>query len=755
MSEGQNTGSIESREDFKNDERGQYQYWLTELSASQKMLGKWHKQSDKIVSRYIDDRAGTADSDRSGPGVNFRLNLFNSNVKTISSMLYGRLPKIEVSRRNASQNDDVGRVAAETVERLLALDLEDNGKEYDSVFRATLLDRLLPGLGCARVRYAFESEEVALEKDELTDVGAESYDSDNEADEDDEAETETKIINESAPIDYYHWSDVLWGWARTFSEVPWISFRSYLSKDGATERFSAELAEKLSYKNQKPTASDDSAADSDETSEWMKAEVWEIWDKAAKKVVWVSLGCDEVLDTKDDPLKLSGFYPNPPFFIANATTSLYKPTPDYHLAQDLYNEIDVLQTRISILTEAVKVVGVYDAASEDIQRIFNEGIENDLIPVDNWALFAERGGIKGSIDWVPIEAITNALDKLRALRDETIGLLQQTTGMADVMRGDLGNQYEGVGQSQIKAKFGSIRVQALQDEFAIFVTDLMQLKAEVIARHFSPETIIKQSNMAFSPDVDLLAQAVELIKKPEEARIRVNVRSETLAMLDYAQLREERTSYLSGLSQFLQAAQPLIQQDPRATPFLLEMLKWAMAGYKGASEVEGVLDKAIETMQQPEAQKQDKPDPEKAKAEMMMKLEQMRQQGKMAETQAKLQSDMQIREQDRQADIATRQAEAQFDMMKAQQAAEIELNLISAKFDADVQTELLTSKINTDQQVAGIQAQIEADVVKHRNKIEELRITKRADAGLKILEKRMDGENQQRVADAKPKPETK
>ena len=56
--------------------------------------------------------------------------------------------------------------------------------------------------------------------------------------------------------------------------------------------------------------------------------------------------------------------------------------------------------------------------------------------------------------------------------DAFIRLLQMTTGMADVMQGALNSPYEGVGQSQMKADFGSIRVQSLQDQFATFAGDL-------------------------------------------------------------------------------------------------------------------------------------------------------------------------------------------------------------------------------------------------------------------------------------------
>jgi len=76
---------------------------------------------------------------------------------------------------------------------------------------------------------------------------------------------------------------------------------------------------------------------------------------------------------KDDLLKLTGFFPCPEPMVANITTTAFMPIPDYKIGQDLYLEIDKLESRISLITEAVKVVGVYDQAAEGVKRLMSEG----------------------------------------------------------------------------------------------------------------------------------------------------------------------------------------------------------------------------------------------------------------------------------------------------------------------------------------------------------------------------------------------
>ena len=672
-------GSIQSRKDFKNTPTGQYKYWEQEIKAAEKNLSNFHKEGTKIDIRYKGGKRKSDVGDEKRKSV-FRLNLFHSNVITLQSMLYGRLPTIDVSRRYNDPNDDVGRVAAEIMERVLNNDVADNPETYSSVLKATLQDRLLPGLGVARVRYDYDE----------------------------------KSQSEDAPLEYYHWRDVCWGWGRTFDDIPWIAFRSYLDKDEIRSRFSEKAAEGVQLENQSTTSSKDDPSTTDDDGPWQKAPVWEVWDKKSKKVVWLSIGFDKILDTKPDFLKIPGFFPCPPFMLANQTTTLYTPTSDYYLAQDLYNEIDTLQTRIAIITEAVKVVGVYNQAAADISRMFKEGTDNDLIPVDNWALFAESGGIKGQIDWVPMKEIVESLNKLRELRDEQIGLLQQVTGMSDIMRGELGGQYEGVGQSKMKVEFGSVRVQALQEEFATFASNLMKIKACIIGYHYEPETIARLANTEsfMEADLELIPQAIALIKDPTKSKLRIVIRPESVAMIDYQKLQGERGEFLQGVSTFLQAASPIIEMEPTTTPFMLQLMQWGLAGFKGSSEIEGVVDKAIQVSQEEAKSNQDKPDPDKVKAEAAVALEKLKHSNNMAEIQAKAEADNKEREVELDSKIKTIVAELKAD-----------IQVIVAKMAADIKAEKETSAINAEQGAIGQEGEMIKDehalgleVVKEANK---------------------------------------
>ena len=490
---------------------------------------------------------------------------------------------------------------------------------------------------------------------------------------------------------------------RNWSDLRWIAYRSYLTKDEVEERWGKEAADQMEYKKQMVSDSEDTTDDPDTNSVWIKAEIWEVWDKDERKIHYVALnGPKKVLESKEDPLGLQQFFPSPPFFLANPTTSFYSPVPDFHIAQDLYNEIDKLQTRISIITEAVKVVGVYDSSSEGIQRMFKEGVDNTLIPVENWAMFGEKGGLQGSIDWFPLEDVVNGLVRLREIRDETIQLLYQITGMADILRGGDGGQYEAAATSQMKAKFASVRVQALQDQFSKFASDLMSLKAEVIMKHFSPETIAAKSNIENSFDRQLAPEALRLLKDPQLARMRVKIRPESVAMVDYAQLKQERTEYINAIAMFMQSAAPMLEGDPKMKPYLFQLLQWGLSGFKGASDIEGVLDQAIEQAMK-DNQKPEQ-DPAAAQAQAAAQME-------MQKIQAKAQADMQIRAQDMQADIQTAQAQSQAKMQETQAELQASIAEIQAKLEADILLETVKAQSIQQTNAAQVEGEIAKDVV--------------------------------------------
>jgi hypothetical protein len=579
---------------YEDTPQGLAKRWQREMEASHKDAEKWQQKAEKIVKRYLGRAVGrAADSDGRA-----RLNLFTANTNTILSIMYGKVPRVSVDRKWSDQDDDVARVASVIMERMLNEDVENPDDCYSETLYEALQDRLVPGMGVGRVRYdaKFESQEMPpIIGADGTEV-APGY-------------TKDVKVSESCPIEYVHWKDFRWSPARTWKEVRWVAFRAMMTKDAGLERF-GEIFNSVPMKSPQQQKN---ASTLDVKDPWERACVWEIWDKERKQVVWYVEGFDQTLDVRDDPLTLPGFYPCGKPLHATMSTSHFMPFPDYEQAQDLYGSIDVLETRIDWLVKACKLVGVYDKSSIGIQRMFNESSETELIPVDNWAMFAEKGGIKGQIDWLPTEQVANTISILVQQRNDKIQLLYQATGLSDILRG----QSEGgatATEQAIKARYASTRIQSLQDQFAKFATELQSLKAHIIVTQYDDQTIIERSNIMATPDAQFAQQAIQLLRS-RFRDYRVLVRPEDLAIQDYATLKQERSEALGALSQFLPQMNEMAQTIPGSLPYLLELLKWGLQGFRGINTIEGVLDQAIETVKQQPPQEEG-PDPaEEAKAQ--------------------------------------------------------------------------------------------------------------------------------------------
>jgi len=573
-------GKITSVTDFKDTPAGLAQRWNTEIDASKQELTNFHNDAKRIVHRYLDKREDFG-RDQS------RVNLFWSTIQVLLSMLYARPPRADVARSWQDSEDDQARVASTILQRILNKSFDDNVSPWDASVRNGIEDWLTVGMGQVWLRYEVETEtyEIPSVVDPLTGM---------ELSPATEAE---RIIQEDAPCDYVFWGDFFWSPARTWQEVRWVARRVYMTKDQLVERFGAQIASMVPLQRT-GNRDNNTRNDAPQYDPWNKGEVFEIWCKESRKVYWYAKGAEVILDVVDDPLRLDGFFPCPKPLIANVTTTNFLPRADYIFAQDQFNELDEINTRITWLTRAAKVAGVYDkTAGDSVGRMFSQAAENQLIPVDNWAMFAEAGGVKGKIDFAPIDQVVNCINQLRVYRQDKVQQIYEVLGISDIMRGNT-RASETAAAQQIKAQFGSTRVQLKQFFIAEWITDALRIKAEIISKHWQPDTIIQRSNILRTPDVQFAQAGVELIKNEEMAEYRISVEADSMAALDWAAERDAAVQFMQGLGAFISQVAPMAQQVPEAGPYLLRMMQWAVAKFRVSTEIESILDQAIEGMQQ-------------------------------------------------------------------------------------------------------------------------------------------------------------
>jgi hypothetical protein len=627
----------------KAQQSEQVSRWNVEFEAARKDVEKWHARGAKIVKRFKDERDGR-ERDRT------RWNLFSSNVQTQMALLYGQVPKVDVSRRFGDAQDDDARVAAIILERCLNCDIEAPTDTYSQALWHALQDRMLPGMGMARIRY--EREERPAEPEESAEPVELA-----------EGEEEPlELVKEAVVVDYVPWKCHLWSPAETFQDVRWWAFKTQLGRKQLVARFGA-VGELVPLNSAKRKGNDAET----KVTPWGRADVWEVWDKENKRVNWYVEGFPQLLDDVDDPLGLDGFWPFARPMCANSTTDSMVPTPDFALAQDLYDEVDDLSTRIKLLQQAVNVRGAYDGTNTGLKRLLSEAAGNELVPVAEFAAFMEKGGIAGAIAWMPLDIIVQAIEALVKQRFETKQALFEITGMSDIMRGQSGEAEATATEQSIKAKFGSVRMQALQGDFARFASDTQRLKAEVMSKFYEPATLLELSNIEMTADAEFAPKAVELIKS-RFGMYRVEVKPESVSMADFAAMRSEATEFVTGVSTFLTACAPLIEKIPGSATALLELLGLVMARFHGfGNEAEGIVDRAIATLKAQQAEAAANPQP--APPDPKLQAQQVKSQTELQKVTLEHQADMERIAAETQAEASKQQMQAQFNVQELQAKA--------------------------------------------------------------------------------------
>jgi hypothetical protein len=559
-----------------------YNWWLGQLDQDEKRLkNDWWRFADLIVKKF----KGKKGQDVQSNTPMYLYNLFWANVGVMKAALYAKPPKPMVKRVWQDQNDNIGRVAALIIQRCLAYDFLKNCSPMDEAIKKAVEDRLVPGLGCVWMRYEAQTSKKSIQM------------------EDGSSQEEEHVEQEDAPCDYVHWRDLVYPSARVWDEVWYIAKKAYLTPDEFKKKFGTDPAKT----DQTETSDQDKALPKNFAKG--KITVYEIWCKKSNKIYWLSREVKGVITNKNDFLGLDEFYPCPEFLMATHTTDDYLPRSDYTMAKDQYEQLDDLNTRIVILEKALRVVGVYDMKNDEIKRMLTDAHENDMIPVEKWAVLGEAGGLKGVVDWFPIEMIATVLEKLTVQKQAKVDEIYQLTGISDIMRGTT-NPRETLGAQELKSQYSSVRLQWTQTDVSVFVRRALIIKAQIICDHFQDETILRLSNIMQTPDAQYAQPALQLLRESEISEYRIDINEEGLALPDYNQEKQTRIDFLTTIGQFLSQAAPITVAIPGAMPYLVQMIRWVAAGLRGSDEIQGVLDQAAQAAlnMPPQQQPQQPPD---------------------------------------------------------------------------------------------------------------------------------------------------
>jgi hypothetical protein len=653
--------------------------YLRVIGAYDNEFAKWTARTKKIIKRYRDDTRGQTGNESA------KFNILWSNVQTLIPAVYAKLPKADITRR-FGDNDQVGRVASQILERAIDFEIE-HYPDFRSTMKYAVEDRFLGGRGTAWVRYEPHVRPQGIEDDGLQvteDVEAGEL-----------AEVPEEIEYERAPVDYVHWRDFGHSQARTWEEVSQVWRWVYMSKEALVERFGEEMARKIPL-DQGPEPLN---AYNESKRSYNRAKICELWDKETLKVYWFCKGMPQIIDERDDPLGLEGFFPCPKPLYATTTSDTLVPVPDFILYQDQAMELDILSDRIDGLVKALRVRGVYDASQPALQRLLTEGDNNALIPVDKWMAFSEKGGLKGSIDLLPLDQIAQTLLNCYQARADIKGQIYEITGISDIIRGQSAASETATAQ-QIKGQYAGLRLRSMQEDVALFASELIRLKAQVMCAKFQPQTILSYAAAQQMAEVDqqMIPQALQLMQDRPLRNFRVEIAADSLVQIDENQMKQDRLQFIQAFGGFLQQALPVGQASPQLVPVMMELMKFGTQAFKASRPIEGQIDVAMEQL---------KAQAEQPKPEVNPEAQQMQ------ADQERMQMELQMKQQEAQMEAQLEQRklemQAQMDKYKADLDAQTKINVARIGANPGVDIPMLeVTKANTERMMENVENNVTA-----------------------------------------------
>lgn len=635
--------------------------WAKRIEEYNKSYEKFNKRGASVIERYRNERTGDEDSGTR----RLRYNILWANTEVLGPATLSKAPKIEVNRRFYDK-DPIGRLSSATLERATTYQMDIT--DFPGEAMKARDDYLLPGRGTLWIRYEPLIERVAQDPDGSEDdlPGDGEMNTSQSGVEQIGANggpvMDEKVIGETAPLDYVHWKDFLHGNAQTWKQVPWVGRILLVDKATVDARWpnagsdGKKISQILAFTHQqeKDPPKDNSRAS--QSGKGDLAMIYEFWDKSTFKACWYSPDLKtRLIEEVEDPLKLMDFFPTVEPLYATTTTDRLIPVADFLMYQDQALELDIITQRISMLVKACAVRGVYDKSNQQLADLLNERPENFMVGVDNWAAFAEKGGLKGQMSFVPIDQVIAVIQGLQAARQTVIQDIYAITGISDIIRGN-SNPDETATAQQIKGQYANLRLSSRRDKVAKFLRDALRLMAEVICEHFDQSTLRKISGFDMMTEVQKIQkdggdieqtwqQVYQMLKNDPLRLTHLDIETNSMVEADMQQQQQERTQFLEAAGGFLEKSVQAAQQVPTLAPLLGEMLLWGVRGFSVGRELESSFEGALEKLQEAAANPPPKPPtPEEIRAksdEAKMQLEQQKTAGEQQRQQQDIENDKQ------------------------------------------------------------------------------------------------------------------
>ncbi len=130
-----------------------------------------------------------------------------------------------------------------------------------------------------------------------------------------------------------------------------------------------------------------------------------------------------------------------------------------------------------------------------------------------------------------------------------------------------------LGQSNLKAQFGGVRIQDWQNDVAALARDLFRAKVELFASKFSDQTLMAMTGLPQQEDQEQVARFPQVLQmfRSDMRTFRIDIETDSTIRADLTRSQEMFTAFLGGTAQFASAIGGLVQIAPQVIPTAIEV----------------------------------------------------------------------------------------------------------------------------------------------------------------------------------------
>lgn len=620
MAEDQASGTVETKAETLKSPSEFARHWLQAIELASDDEKDWREDAKNTIERYSKTKQHS-------------FNMLFTNTQTVIPALYNSEP-IPDCRRRFGDTDPVGKTASDMLERLLSIQSELY--DFDGTMKAAVKDRQLAGRGVTRVRVVKGPNGSISVQDE--------------------------------PV---MWDDYRHGPAKTRKDQPWEAFRHRMTREELVA-LSPEHGAKVTLDS--VVAGADSKKADDLPDMFKRALVWEVWDRTERKVYWFAESFkDGPLLVQDDPYRLRDFFCTPkPLYAVERTDSL-TPICEFMIWKPLADEVDSLTARIAGIVKVMKLRGLYAGQFEGLMTKLSGLNDGELAAAEDSARAIQEGGIDKAVWMWPVDLAITVVQGLYEAREQAKNQLYELTGVADILRGSTQASETATAQ-QIKAQWGSLRLQEGQRDVQRYARDLLRMKADLSCQEMSFAEMAAVTGIKFMPEgvppeqqaqammqAQQMAQAVEvLLKGPDLQReFVIEIETDSTIRADLSRAQQNISGFVTGIGEFMAGVGPAVQAGYMPPEVAIKYIGVFARNFRLGREAETLTDEWVKHVEEM-AKQPPKPDPEQQKAEMEMQQMQAEAQAKQADRAAELQFKQQehaMTLQMKQAELAMREQE--------------------------------------------------------------------------------------------------